>query len=175
MVRRFVFCTVHSTFTLHRNIILQFFYLNDCVYFSLQGSRTVFRRLCSTPGIRRCPLPPIEPAKNGFPRSHGGRTGMNNGRAGRTPDHRLRCKPYIHKHWMPSNPAILTAALWFSVWDNDAYRKSKLQNLHTDNSRIFQRYCVDLLMQSWCVLIVRMKHISAVIHTFQTLCTQDII
>ncbi len=113
------------------------------------------------PGIRRCPLPPIEAAKNGLPCSHGGRIGMDNGRAGWTPDQSLWCYPYIYKHSMPPNPAILTQTLWLSVWDNDACRKRKLQNPQTDNSRICPVDCLELLTQSWFVLIVRLKQVSA--------------
>lgn len=71
--------------------------------------------LFRTPGITRCPLPPIEATKNGLPRSHGGKTGMDNGRAGWTSDQRL---------WFKPKPEIQTQT--FSDRDNDAYRKGKL-------------------------------------------------
>lgn len=38
--------------------------------------------LVCAPGTMRCPLPPIEASKNGLPCSHGGKPGMDNGRAG---------------------------------------------------------------------------------------------
>lgn len=67
--------------------------------------------LFRTPGITRCPLPPIEATKNGLPRSHGGKTGMDNGRAGWTSDQRL---------WFKPKPEIQMQTL--SDRDNDAYR-----------------------------------------------------
>lgn len=121
---------------------------------------------CPMPGTRRCPLPPIEAARNGLPCSHGGRTGTDNGRAGWSPDHILWWNPYIHKQSMPPNPAILTQTLWLSSRDNDACRKRKPPNLHTDNNSVFPSYCLHLLMESEFILNLRLKQISALWFTY---------
>lgn len=72
--------------------------------------------LVRAPGMTRCPLPPIEATKNGLPCSHGGKPGMDNGRAGWTSDHRL---------WFKPKPEIQTQT--FSDRDNDAYRKGNFK------------------------------------------------
>lgn len=72
--------------------------------------------LVHAPATTRCPLPPIEATKNGLPCSHGGKTGMDNGRAGWTSDHRL---------WFKPKPEIQTQT--FSDRDNDAYRKGNFK------------------------------------------------
>lgn len=56
--------------------------------FLLQGVTSVTQQHCLSevpcfmPSVRRCPLPAIEATKNGLPRSHGGKTGSDNRRAG---------------------------------------------------------------------------------------------
>lgn len=87
------------------------------LFFSYQQGRTSLPEASSVPpGITRCPLPPIEATKNGLPCSHGGKTGMDNGRAGWTSDQRLRSKP---------KPEIQTQT--FCEWDNDAYGKGNFK------------------------------------------------
>lgn len=72
--------------------------------------------LVRAPGTTQCPLPPIEVTKNGLPCSHGGKPGMDNGRAGWTLDHRL---------WFKPKPEIQTQT--FSDRDNNAYRKGNFK------------------------------------------------
>lgn len=81
-----------------------YLWLNEYLHLDFQHC---FSGDFSITGIRWCPLPAIEPARNGLQCKQGGRTDTDNGRAGWTPDHRAWHSPNIHKHFRLQHYIVL--------------------------------------------------------------------